>query len=214
MGLNSANVLGLDQLLELTLEPNWADLDLDNRRALVVDLGDLPPDSAEAETLSRWFRNQPIPIVGMGKAPASVDLLVTENELDRAIACIDRNPQAAAVLVQVLRSTATLNVVDALTMESLAYATLQGGTEFANWLGGNRAAHPPRDSEANQAVLLDRLSDRLGDRLEVVAGHRGRQDRGGRRNGCGGRTGPANERCSGGIGEDMGGIPAVGQAGT
>ena len=162
--MNSADVLGLDQLLELTLEPNWADLDPDNRRALVVDLGDLPPDSAEAETLSRWFRNQPIPIVGMGKAPASVDLLVTENELDRAIACIDRNPQAAAVLVQVLRSTATLNVVDALTMESLAYATLQGGTEFANWLGGNREAHPPRDSETNQAVLLDRL----GDRLEVV----------------------------------------------
>jgi hypothetical protein len=161
VGLNSADVLGLDQLLELTLEPNWADLDPDNRRCLVVDLGDLPADSAEAETLSRWFRNQPIPIVGVGQTPASVDLLVTEDELDRAIACIDRNPQAAAVLVQVLRSTATLNVVDALTMESLAYATLQGGTEFANWLGGNREAHPPRDSETNQVVLLDRLSDRL-----------------------------------------------------
>jgi enoyl-CoA hydratase len=168
VGLNSADVLGLDQLLELTLEPNWADLDPGNRRCLVVDLGDLPADSGEAEMLSTWFRNQPIPIVGVGQALASVDLVVAEDELDRAIACIDRNPQAAAVLVQVLRSTATLNVVDALTVESLAYATLQGGTEFANWLGGNRAAHPPRDSESDQAVLLDRLSDQLGDRLEVV----------------------------------------------
>ena len=164
MGLKQADVIGLDQLLGLTLEPNWADLDPDNRRALVVDLGELATDSVEAETLSVWFRNQPIPIVGVGRAPASVDLVVTEDELDRAINCIDRNPRAAAILVQVLRSTAPLDVIDALVVESLAYATLQGGTEFADWLGGNRKARPPRDIAPEGVVLLERV----GDRLDIV----------------------------------------------
>ena len=164
MGLKRADVLGLDQLLELTLEPNWADLDPDNRRCLVVDLGDLASDSAAAETLSAWFRHQPVPIVGLGQAPSSVDLVVAEDELDQAIACIERNPRAAAVLVQVLRSTLSLGVIEALAVESLAYATLQGGTEFADWVAANRVAHPQRDVVAGEPVLLNRA----GDRLEIV----------------------------------------------
>jgi hypothetical protein len=164
VGLKRADVLGLDQLLELTLEPNWADLDPDNRHYLAVDLGDLASDSAEAETLSAWFRHQPIPIVGVGQALASIDLVVAEDELDQAITCIERNPRAAALLVQVLRSTVSLEVIEALTVESLAYATLQGGAEFADWVAGNRIVHPQREIATGEAVLLNRA----GDRLEIV----------------------------------------------
>lgn len=164
MGLKRTDVLGADQLLELALEPNWADLDPDNRRCLVVDLGDLASDSEETETLSTWFRHQPIPIVGLGTAHAGVDLVVTEAELDQTISCIERNPRAAAVLVQVLRGTESLDVIDALTVESLAYATLQGGTEFAGWVAGNRLDHPPREAAAEDPVVLNRA----GDRLEIV----------------------------------------------
>ena len=100
----------------------------------------------------------------------SVDLVVTAAELDPVVAAIEANPQAAAVLVQVLRATNGLDVIDALTLESLAYATLQGGPEFAAWVNTNRTAHPPRDpSDSADVVQVQRTDSTLEITLDSPA---------------------------------------------
>ena len=95
----------------LSLEPNWADLAPDDHQLLVVALGEQHPlTDAEVAQLCRWLRAQPIPVIGVGIAghstlEAGVDLLVENDaELARVVNRIERNPMAAAVLVQVLRS--------------------------------------------------------------------------------------------------------------
>ncbi|MCT2584586.1 hypothetical protein [Actinophytocola gossypii] len=57
-------------------------------------------------------------------------------------------PQAAIVLAHVLRAGVGLDVPAALELESFAYSTLLGGSEFRRWQSrrGRRplsAAHPP-----------------------------------------------------------------------
>src|SRR5262249_61253741 len=70
-----------------------------------------------------------------------------------------RTPAASAVLVQVLRAVAQLPVDEALAVESMAYATLQSGREFAAW----RASRPVRTKPRREQdiVLLRRDSERL-----------------------------------------------------
>lgn len=72
---------------------------------------------------------------------AACDVAVTtRDDLDAILAAIAPTPLAAATLVQVLRASARLAPAEALTVESLAYGTLQGGPEFAAWLRGRRPA--------------------------------------------------------------------------
>lgn len=80
-------------------------------------------------------------------------------ELEAAVAA---TPRAAVTLAQVLRASASLPVVDALVVESLAYSTLQHGAEFRAWLAGRRRRERP--AAEREPVALTRA----GDRLEVV----------------------------------------------
>jgi enoyl-CoA hydratase/carnithine racemase len=80
--------------------------------------------------------------------------------LDPIIANIGRAPIAAMTLVQVLRATETLDIMAALTVESLAYATLQGGAENRAWLATRGPIHP-RPSGDGLPVRLDRHADYL-----------------------------------------------------
>ncbi|MCK9563978.1 MAG: enoyl-CoA hydratase/isomerase family protein, partial [Bacteroidales bacterium] len=64
-------------------------------------------------------------------------------------------PITATVLVQVLRSIEGLPFQQALDLESLAYATLQGGPEFAAWLR-QRDESPLSAPPTGEAVLLSR----------------------------------------------------------
>jgi len=70
------------------------------------------------------------------------------------------NPQAALVLAQVLRAGAGLGVRRALDVESFAYSTLLGGTEFRRWLAarGHRLTPPPARVPP---VVVERLADHL-----------------------------------------------------
>ncbi|MFC1440666.1 enoyl-CoA hydratase/isomerase family protein [Streptacidiphilus sp. N1-10] len=70
------------------------------------------------------------------------------------------HPQAALVLGRLLRVGPRLTVGEALDAESLAYSTLLGGQEFADWLAarGDRAAPPPA---ATETVLVRRKGDTL-----------------------------------------------------
>ncbi|MFW6092890.1 MAG: enoyl-CoA hydratase/isomerase family protein [Pseudomonadota bacterium] len=163
----SERLLSPRELAGLALEPGWVEQDPANRRVLVVDLeGEAP---AGLGRVCDWLARQPVPVVGFGRGGAAplrdiVDVRVAgEAELARVLSTIRHNPTASAVLVQVLRSVGHLEVHEALTLESLAYATLQAGAEFAAWLadrGEPRAATRP----AEKVVLLRRE----GERLEIV----------------------------------------------
>ncbi|MBE9373280.1 enoyl-CoA hydratase/isomerase family protein [Saccharopolyspora sp. HNM0983] len=77
----------------------------------------------------------------------------------------EANPQAALVLAQVLRTTADLAVPGALDVESLAYSTLLGGTEFRRWLDAR--GHRPAPPETPEPVLATRSGDELHIRLNI-----------------------------------------------
>lgn len=161
-----------ESLAALLVEPSWADLDPADRRCLILDLREeYPLTEDDVLRTRRWLERQYVPIIGFGPArmmplvPA-VDLVVsTAAELERVVENVDRNPRAAAVLVQVLRTTEALGVADALTVESLAYATLQSGAEFAAWLEAQRE---DEGSAATRQVDDIVLLDRVGGRLSVV----------------------------------------------
>lgn len=137
---------------------------LRDRPALAVDLrGDAT--EADLTTLSRL----PLVLVALtdsataDAASAALDpfdvVVGSEDELDRVVDAVRRNPQASVTLVQLLRLGAHLDPLDALVAESLAYATLQGGHEFGGWLQrrGTRVRRP----EAEPPVLIARHDDVL-----------------------------------------------------
>jgi enoyl-CoA hydratase/carnithine racemase len=70
-----------------------------------------------------------------------------------------RNPEAAAVLLDVLRRTEELSVDAALEIESRAYSGLLGGSEFGEWLG--RRGPMPLPESGPEPVLLERDGDEL-----------------------------------------------------
>jgi enoyl-CoA hydratase/carnithine racemase len=74
-------------------------------------------------------------------------------------AAVAGRPQAATILVQVLRTGSSLGTAAALTLESLAYSTLQAGPEHHHWLHSRRAR--TRDQRRDPAVQLERRADTL-----------------------------------------------------
>lgn len=104
----------------------------------------------------------PAPVIaverrGAGRAPRAADVVVaSEAEAAALRATIARAPLTAAVLVQLLRATERLPVMDALFAESLAYATLQAGPEYQRWLAVHRARAPARPTDDGPAVVMTR----------------------------------------------------------
>jgi 1,4-dihydroxy-2-naphthoyl-CoA synthase len=87
-----------------------------------------------------------------------VDLTLADGSEATATAVIAgaaANPAAAATLTQVLRTTESLDVVDALRVESLAYSMLLAGQEFRGWLE-SRAVPRARYEEPEQVVVTER----------------------------------------------------------
>ena len=156
------SALGIGELEALALLPPEAAgySPLADSPFLLLRLGD-----SAGRKLGDWLRRLPCPVIGMGRADAPLaaacDVLV-DSEKDAAplLAGIRRSPVAASVFVQLLRATESLEIADALAMESLAYATLQGGAEFRRWLE-QRPPPPAPPVEAGPAVLLLRQGDEL-----------------------------------------------------
>ncbi|MCY4041226.1 MAG: enoyl-CoA hydratase/isomerase family protein, partial [Gammaproteobacteria bacterium] len=129
----------LDEVADLSVNPNWADLNADANIALVVDL-EQGTGTCPDRALAGWLGAQPIPTIGFGEAvPEGLedvfDLTIDQpEELNLLAERIGRNPIASAVTVQVLRTSMRLSTSRALEVESLGYATLQAGAEYANWL--------------------------------------------------------------------------------
>jgi enoyl-CoA hydratase/carnithine racemase len=83
----------------------------------------------------------------------------TDEAVEVIQAAVAAHPQAATVLVQVLRAGSTLGTAAALTLESLAYSTLQAGPEHHSWLDTRRVRTP--DHRDDPVVRLERRADRL-----------------------------------------------------
>lgn len=120
---------------------------------LVVDVdgADGPSLPGAADALRTRLVRLPCPTVALARsgadgpaarrwAPAFDVVAGSDDELAAIVATATRTPIAAAVCAQLLRLGAWRDLEAGLVAESLAYAALQAGPEFAAW----RAAHPPR----------------------------------------------------------------------
>lgn len=143
-----------------------------NQSGMVLDLASLSDlgDSILTE-IDYWCRQQPCPVIGLGPESSAfadcVDVIVeTDTELKKILSNIDSNPQAATVLVQVLRAIEHMSPTEGLVVESLGYSTLQSGEEFKRWLLKHKEQNPRDGSDHNWApesapVLLERNEDQL-----------------------------------------------------
>ncbi|TYC89622.1 enoyl-CoA hydratase/isomerase family protein [Novosphingobium sp. BW1] len=129
------------------------------RPLVVLDLDRIDPLDPACKRLSL----PPCPVIGLGDSrhplAAQLDCLVEPPiRLEGLMAAICARPLAASVLVQLLRLIEGMDPARALVAESLAYATLQGGDEHAQWLAARRAA--PRDLPAGR-LHVTRVQDVL-----------------------------------------------------
>lgn len=129
-------------------------------------------------SIAHWLRRQPCPVLGIAEVGAyeslqrACDVVAPDAAaLDAVLENIRRSPLAAMVLVQVLRVTEQMAIEEALVVESLAYATLQGGPEFRRWLAARVPRHRPVASDAGPAVLVARTGDDVTIRLNRPARH-------------------------------------------
>ena len=149
--------------------------DVDKALWVQPAVADSAVSPAEHALLADWLQRQPCPVIAVGSAEqladdpwrASYDTVVDDLAAAASLQShIEQAPLAATVLVQTLRVTANLPVAAALTVESLAYATLQGGSEFRRGL----ATHPPSEKRMDSpepAVLIER-PDAAPECLDII----------------------------------------------
>jgi enoyl-CoA hydratase/carnithine racemase len=136
--------------------------------SVLLDLRGCGLAGNDVPTVRQWLMRQPCPIIALAEEReqhalvAACDTRVSsESEAAATSAYVQQNPLAATVLVQLLRAAESLPIESALTLESLAYSTLQAGPEFKRWLDANRAEAPAAHTDTGPAVLMDREGDQL-----------------------------------------------------
>ena len=115
--------------------------------AVVVDVGDDPADDVGTALAAL-----PVVSVAVGSGGEAWDL--TLDDPGPALEGLRANPQASVVAAQTLRRNARLGLLDALLVESLAYATLQAGPEHARWLA-QRGRRTRRDIDQPRIEVTD-----------------------------------------------------------
>lgn len=126
----------------------------------LFELGQVEPELK----LQTWLRATSCPVVGVGQPDsalaAACDVVVdTASAAEGLIDGVMANPVAAATFVRLLRITESMPLIDALEVESLAYATLQAGAEYQGWLEQHRRAEPRQHVDEGPAVLVSRDGD-------------------------------------------------------
>lgn len=162
-----ANLTSPDTLLAIwqagNLEQEYSPIQ--NPPALLLDLNlsNQIEDSDHLE-LCNIIGKTPCPVIGIGPAESplanAVDLRC--NNLEEASPLVDnigKTPIAAMSLIQVLRITEDMPVEEALTVESLAFSTLQSGDEHQCW--HDQHALSPTKPDTGPAVLLNRKDNTL-----------------------------------------------------
>lgn len=127
-------------------------------KTLILPVSEVPDDI-------EWLSAQPGPVIAYGEGEIQgADVVVPDLEAAQVLEKrVHDWPISATTLVQVLRSTTLLPPQQALDLESLAYATLQAGPEFAAWLQ-QRGDAAIASADEGEAVLLSRE----GNVLEAV----------------------------------------------
>lgn len=130
---------------------------------VLVDLAD-HDDRVGADDTPAVSANLPAVIVAIdpsGRRHGGADVVVGDLDAAQAVAdAVDAHPHAAVTLAQLLRLQAPLEPLDALVAESLAYATLQGGAEFAAWLD-TRGTRVRRADDTARVVVARPTDDTL-----------------------------------------------------
>jgi enoyl-CoA hydratase/carnithine racemase len=143
---------------------------LTSDRSILVVHADPGPD---LDALVAIARDLPCVTVGVAAEPVDdapdLDVLVCARpdppppwvaaDVAPLVAAAANAPQAAVVLAQVLRAGEHLDVEGALTLESLAFSTLQTGDRFQRWLADKPAR--AKADEPEPAVLVARQGERL-----------------------------------------------------
>lgn len=165
MSAAAVHPIGPDQAASRLASPDACERHspLGDAPLLVVDLR-AGCDDADARALWAGLPQLPCPAVALAstrtRATDAFDVVVPDEAalvpLAQAVATA---PRAAGTLAQVLRRIPVLDLEGGLTLESLAYASLQAGPEFVAW----REANPPRAPapDAEPAVRTERTGDRL-----------------------------------------------------
>lgn len=116
--------------------------------------------------LANRLRQLPCPVIAVGEALApellrGLDVIAATYE-DAAIVIrnIDAHPLAAMTLVQLLRHNEDISPEQGLFAESLAYASLQAGPEFAQARKSMQPA-PQAIEDSGRVVLMERTDDAL-----------------------------------------------------
>ena len=115
---------------------------------------DLPVAVIDLDRGEEWpdeLALPPCPLIGIGSrdAPgaAHVDTVIEPPaSLDGVVSRIEACPRAAGVIVGLLRLLPSLDPLQGLAAESLAYATLQGSEEHLAWRASrpNSVCRPPQ----------------------------------------------------------------------
>lgn len=152
--------------------------------AIVVEL----PDGDAGADIATALATLPVIAIAPG-APNDAPWDLTVDDPDPALEGVLAAPLAAVTTAQVLRRAGRTDAADGLLVESLAYATLQAGPEFATWLDGRgrrvRSDDSPRvriESDGDTTVItltraklrnmIDvRMRTELVDALRVTALH-------------------------------------------
>lgn len=105
-----------------------------------------------------WLLCQPHPVVavGEGDCPAADVVVADEASARPLLEAIDRQPDAALVLVQLLRAIDHLPITAALTAESIAYGLLQAGESHRRWLEQRDEAPTIVIGESGPPIVLER----------------------------------------------------------
>jgi hypothetical protein len=130
----------------------------------VSGASDLGSDSLRM--IADRLRQLPVPVIAVGKVSSpellrGVDVIApAAQDANAMVANINDNPLAAMTLVQLLRHNEDVTPAQGLFAESLAYACLQAGAEFARVLGSAPRAGLPAPDPA-PAVVVERTGDVL-----------------------------------------------------
>ncbi|MBS0391207.1 MAG: enoyl-CoA hydratase/isomerase family protein [Proteobacteria bacterium] len=165
-----------DRLTELALESAYSSAvsPLNGPCCLLVDLSDGGAETSGLQPrLQQWLAAQAGPVIGVGGATvvrhelgAACDLVLDDDKgLGTLLDNITQAPFTAMTLVQVLRVTEKMPATQALTVESLAYSTLQSGADFRRWFAA-RPSEPQRPStDDGPPLLIERRNSALKIRL-------------------------------------------------
>lgn len=126
-----------------------------------------PATPQQLGALEKILPQLPCPLIAIAESGDNNPLinaadvrLSSYKEAKTLIRNIQQHPLTAMTLVQLLRHNERSNLNDALLAESLAFATLQAGQEFKNYLT-NRTEPPIPAANPAPAVIFDRDDNNL-----------------------------------------------------